>query len=946
MTYTRTRHRGIVGRAELLAELQSAGQKSMSAGLICRVVTGEPKVGRTSLLAMACRTTASNAGLTVRIGCARHANRLASALADGLLRLAAEHRRADVDRAAALLRATVRPGNTRLLGQTEDSAPVGFQDLVGALTRDAPLVVALDDVDQAGPDALVLLRRVVRDMAHLPVILIASTRCGEPPFAPIELADLLLGAHTIVLPGLSEQETAALLDARLNRRFDADFVTTCHEVTAGNPFMVGELCDWIRAHESVLRDPAGLRKAGLPSVAEVMMGRASRIDPQARAVAEAIAVAASSGEADPSLVAHLSGNRLEDTLATLDRLVRMRLVTDNDAVALRHPLLAPALLKAMTRMRRNAAHLAAATYLNERHDTAQRVAGHLVASTVPLDTTWSVDAMMTAARSAGTGARDRVRYLERAARAGVDGVRSRVAPELVAAQLELDRKGGLRRGVDMLGRATDPVVRRRLLGLIGATLCEGEPGDDERQVLQAVQSAVAGTEFQDWPHAYRSLIRSLPSASDSAARPVDDVGLSRGPDSARPFHASAAIGALSAHLAGDDPQAALRRAREALQHDLDDLLLHPLALPAALTVLINSGYQEEAALASRHLRIDDVGRLPRWVQAKVQFLQAVGHYSAGDLAAARSLLTGQLEALTGRGGHAYHRLRVCMVGVLANIHLDLGEPDEAQALLCRHHCDGNLLPVWHYADVLLARARLRVKAGDLLGGGDELINIVRRGRPAGLDGPGTICWRMDGATLLDQTGHRDEALRQARRQAEFAERTGSPRERARALRVRGALSSGVEAIRLLTSAVDLLEGTGNDLDMARTAAELGTVLSHLGRDQEAIAALTRSAHLTVGCGVRDLGDRVRLQLVALDRRAPQDVSVQGILSLTPRERQILIDAVQGQANNKIASNRHITRRTVELHLSSAYRKLRISGRDEFGKILGSPGWWELLVGGD
>ncbi|MGL1765623.1 helix-turn-helix domain-containing protein, partial [Vibrio parahaemolyticus] len=74
-------------------------------------------------------------------------------------------------------------------------------------------------------------------------------------------------------------------------------------------------------------------------------------------------------------------------------------------------------------------------------------------------------------------------------------------------------------------------------------------------------------------------------------------------------------------------------------------------------------------------------------------------------------------------------------------------------------------------------------------------------------------------------------------------------------------------------------------------------------------------------GARDLADRVRLQLVALEACTSRDVSVRGILALTPRERQILIDALLGQANKTIAGRRHITRRTVELHLSSAYRKL-------------------------
>ncbi|CDR13032.1 response regulator transcription factor [Streptomyces iranensis] len=243
------------------------------------------------------------------------------------------------------------------------------------------------------------------------------------------------------------------------------------------------------------------------------------------------------------------------------------------------------------------------------------------------------------------------------------------------------------------------------------------------------------------------------------------------------------------------------------------------------------------------------------------------------------------------------------------------------------------------------RARLRIADGDFVGGGAELTRVIRRARSAGMDWPGSICWQIEGAVLLGQTGQHDEALQQARQQLWFAEQTGSSRARARALRVLGSLCGGPEAEDMFTSAVDLLEGTGNDLDMARVTGELGTVLARLGRSQEADAVLTRSVRLAADCGARALGPRVRLQLVALDQHTPQDVSVRGTLSLTPRERWLLIDAPLGQANNIITNSRHITRRTVELHLSSAYRNLGIPGRGEFGKVRGSRVRWELLIDG-
>ncbi|WSQ14930.1 LuxR C-terminal-related transcriptional regulator [Streptomyces sp. NBC_01231] len=938
----RTPHGESVGRTELLRRLREERHHSRDRGLTCHVVTGEPKVGRTVLLTLLCSPTPSHADPSVMVACSRHPNRLFEALVDGLLRLATDRRRADIERAASRLRAYVSPEGARARNAADDGALAGFQDLVEALTRNAPLVVALDDVDQATPASLVRLRLVLRDIAHLPVVLVASTRSGEPAVAPAELADLLLGASTATLLGLSEQETGDLLSERLRRRFDTNFVATCHRITLGNPFLVSAVCDWIRVQKNPVRTSAELRKAVLPSVVEVMTGSANRLDPRARSVAEAIAVATVSGEADPALVASISGNRLQDTLATLDFLVRTRLATDNHAVALRHPLLGTALLGSMTVMSRNAAHLAAAAFLHRRRDTAPRAARHLTASTVPLHAHWSVTALITAARSTDATARDRVRFLEHAAQTGVEDTWPRVAPELARAQITLDREEGLHSAVEMLGRITDAAVCRRLLALIGATLYEGNRRDDQSGIVEAVRSAVAGTEFHDWPQEFQAYGR-FTSPTPMGARRSGDVPTSFASSDVRLKPAAKAISAFFALLLGKAPATALADAREALDCDLDDLLLHPLALPTALAVLIDGGHHAEAS-ARRRLLVDDTDRLPRWVRVAVEFIEATGHYAAGELYAARRMLVNQLADLPLQGGQGYGRLRTSIVGLLANVHLDVGDPAAAAVLLRRHHHEGPPTE-WYELDAQLARARLRVIAADLTGGVEKLLEIVRHREATGHSGPATLCWRNEGALLLAKAGAHEQAVREAHRQVDFADGTGSPQERSRALRVWGALSQGDDAVKRLTTAADLLQEAGNDLEMARTSAELGTVLARLGRHDEAVAALTRAGRLAGQRGARDLADRVHLQLVALESRAPQDVSVRGILALTPREREILIDAASGQSNNTIAGHRRITRRTVELHLSSAYRKLGISGRGEFGKILGSPGRWEILTAG-
>ncbi|WP_442916506.1 response regulator transcription factor [Lentzea sp. DG1S-22] len=57
--------------------------------------------------------------------------------------------------------------------------------------------------------------------------------------------------------------------------------------------------------------------------------------------------------------------------------------------------------------------------------------------------------------------------------------------------------------------------------------------------------------------------------------------------------------------------------------------------------------------------------------------------------------------------------------------------------------------------------------------------------------------------------------------------------------------------------------------------------------------------------------------------------------LTKQENRVARTAAQGLTNRRIAETPHLTRRTVELHLSSAYRKLGIHGRAELAAALWS-----------
>jgi len=56
-------------------------------------------------------------------------------------------------------------------------------------------------------------------------------------------------------------------------------------------------------------------------------------------------------------------------------------------------------------------------------------------------------------------------------------------------------------------------------------------------------------------------------------------------------------------------------------------------------------------------------------------------------------------------------------------------------------------------------------------------------------------------------------------------------------------------------------------------------------------------------------------------------------SLTPGEHRVSGLAAQGMSNKQIAQALFVTSRTVEMHLSNAYRKLDISSREQLPAAL-------------
>ena len=102
------------------------------------------------------------------------------------------------------------------------------------------------------------------------------------------------------------------------------------------------------------------------------------------------------------------------------------------------------------------------------------------------------------------------------------------------------------------------------------------------------------------------------------------------------------------------------------------------------------------------------------------------------------------------------------------------------------------------------------------------------------------------------------------------------------------------------------------------------------------------------CGADALAEHVRAELHAAGARPRRD-ALSGVESLTPSERRVADLAAGGTTNRDIAQELYVTPKTVEVHLSNAYRKLGIRSRRELERALAvanpqRPSWGQTPSG--
>jgi DNA-binding CsgD family transcriptional regulator len=273
------------------------------------------------------------------------------------------------------------------------------------------------------------------------------------------------------------------------------------------------------------------------------------------------------------------------------------------------------------------------------------------------------------------------------------------------------------------------------------------------------------------------------------------------------------------------------------------------------------------------------------------------------------------------------------IGFLAHALLEQGEPDEAAHVIDQGGFPEQLPvnqvhPIWFR----LNRGRVRIETGSPDRGVEELLQVGETARLYSFDNPSGMPWRSwaaEGLRLLDRN---EEARALADEELALARRWGDPHAIGASLRVLGLVERGEASIGLLREAVVVLAGSKARLEHAHALVGLGAALRRANQRTEARERLREGVDLARTVGALALAERANEEIAATGAR-PRKVLQTGVDALTASERRVAQLAADGMSNKEIAQTLFVTIRTVEEHLSHAYRKLEISSRAQLDKAL-------------
>jgi DNA-binding CsgD family transcriptional regulator len=904
------------GEQQVIARLLAESRLGASGVL---VVTGEPGVGKTSLLDQVLselegmrllRATGIEAEQDIPFAGLLQLLRPALPAIDGIPAPQADAL------SAALALGDRRPDRVRS-GADRFTIGAAVLGLVCRYAEDGPVAVVVDDLhllDAPSAEALVF---AARRLAADPVVVLATARSGEAE-------ELVAGLPRMRLEGLDSESARALLRAAFGSTHSEEQLGVLHRLTGGNPLALLELGDagGVEAMESAA---TGLPLRAPAAVTDAFARRLADLDEECLS---ALLVASVCGgdlrvTTDACAVLGVDGARLGDAED------RGLVAVHGDEVAFRHPLVRAAAYSRASVQDRHAAHGAVAGVLPPQD--VDRRAWHLSEAVWHPDTAVS-DLLAEAADNAVARTAFAVASsaFERSARLSPDA-EARAERLLLAADTAWLAGQGPR-ALDLLDQH----------GRLGPA-----PGGSVRELgLRGTIAARTGS--------LRSALDLLTAAADRADDPDEEVVLL-----ADAVHVTFYLGdartatVLAARLAGLQPAVTTARARGlglmstgiakvlAGQGGVDEIRAAVPVLEGTTELRQDPRRLSWLMLAPLFLRDTTGGLRLRAIVEEVRGAAGVGTMPSVLFHVARDQATTaawvQAEAsyaeairLARETGQTTE-LAMSLAG-LCWLESRRGKDDD-----CRRHAD-EAQSICAERDIHVGEAWVSFALGDLelsLGRPEAAVAHLQRLATLlerhGLGDPDLA----PGAELTDallRTGHAEAARAVAAAYLAAATAKGQPWAVARAHRATAQVADDAGMDEGFRSALDWHARTLDRFEVARTALAYGERLRRAGRRVDARVQLRAALEEFDRLGALHWSERAAAELTATGETITRTAA--GVATaLTPQELQVSVLLAEGRTTREAAAALFLSPKTVEYHLRKVYAKLGIRSRDELAVVV-------------
>jgi DNA-binding CsgD family transcriptional regulator len=917
---------------------------ALAGGPALALIEGPPGIGKSRLLAAACER-ARQAGC--RILRARGSD-LERDLPFGVVRQLFESALADPEGrarwlkgpAAGATRVFEPPREEHAAGDVSFGVLHGLFWLTANIAAEGPLLLAVDDLHWCDPSSLRFVAYLERRLEGLQVLIVATVRTGELDAEPGLLGEIAGDPAAVpVRPeALSQAAVAELVRERLGPA-EPSFSAACHQATGGNPLLVGELLKTMQtegvppdaAHVDVIRD------IGPRAVSRAVLLRLARLPKDAAAVAQALAVLGDG--AGLSATAALAGLDEPRVAAATRSLVRAEILRAEPPLGFVHPLVRDAVYHELAPPERELCHERAARILTDLGRAPEQVAAHLLAVR-PRAEPWIAALLREAGLAAGRrgDADSAVAFLRRALEEPApDEQRPQLLLEVGLAEAGANAPAAARHLNEAYDRLGDPRQRalaaRMLTLMLLFTQTAQEAVRVARRALADLPAEYAGPRraleaFELYAVAFGATVPDAAARLASARRGGVGAGVGG--------KMLSAVAAWDWALAGGSAQECSELALAVLA---DGALV---AADPGFGAIIAGGVlglaDRDEALGVWDAAMSEAHRL-----GSLRTVCIVNIWSGwtwlqrGELAEAEDALRQaheQIGTLEENGaGTAY------VVASLARVLVERGDLPGARAVIgaAPRPSPGS------DADGLLRRSLVELLIGEGSWGHALAEAEEYHARLRGVDNPAWAPWRSLRALALEGLGRRDEALALVEEELSRARQWGAPVALGRALRLLGTMRRG-EGLDALYDAVDATQHPAARLEHAKALIALGSALRRMGQRSDAREPLRLGVEIAGRRGAEALARYGRTELHAAGGR-PRREALSGPESLTPSERRVATLAADAKTNREIAQILYVTPKTVEVHLTSIYRKLGISARTALRGALTRSGRYESILGG-